>query len=101
MAMYKLVKDAASNVKIFKDGVQIGLYTEIVDLGVELHGWGGFQGDPKQVAFAVVYDIVRNKEQTLELYNNFLEVISLAAPLELDISTSAIISILNRNNDGG
>lgn len=99
MAIYKLVKDADSNVKIFRDGTQIGLYKEIADLGVTTHGWGSYRGSPTQIAFAVTYDILKNKEQALQTYGKFAEVISMAAPLEIEISSSAIISILSRTNN--
>jgi hypothetical protein len=97
MTVYKLVKDIQSNVKIYKNGSEISFYKHIVDLGIEKNGWGGYMGDPDQIAFAISYDIYQDKSKALETYKNFSQAISMAAPLELELSINAIKSTLERN----
>lgn len=97
MIMYKLVKDKQNNVKIYKNRSEIGLYEHVADLGIETHGWGGFIGNPDQIAFAISYDIYQDKSKALSNYKNFSQAISMAAPFELELSISAIVSMLERN----
>jgi hypothetical protein len=99
MIMYKLVKDEQSNVKIYKNGSEISLYKNIVDLGIEKDGWGGYIGAPDQIAFAISYDIYQDKSKALNTYRNFANAISMAAPLELEISINTLKSMLERNAD--
>ena len=95
MALYRLEKDDRGTVNIKKDGARIGLYTNIHDFGITEHGWGGIIGSPTQVAFAVVYDVLQNKDNALAKYRKFEEAISEAAPFILELSTSDIQGILN------
>lgn len=97
MTLYKLTKNDQNKIKIFKNNLEIGLYKEIVDLGIETHGWGGHIGQPDQIAFAISYDIYKDKIKALQTYKNFVEAISTAAPFELELSISAIQSMLERN----
>ena len=94
MALYKLTKDDRGSVKITRDGTNIGLHKQVYDFGIAIHGWGGEVGQPQQVAFAVVYDVLQNKDEALAKYRKFEETISEAAPFILELSTNDILGIL-------
>jgi hypothetical protein len=91
MATYKLSKNLdGSNVKLYKDGVELSLYTNIYNTGVTEHGWGGWKGNPEQLAFALAYDVSQNVEVATQRFEKVAAVFSHAAPMELEISTGTI-----------
>jgi hypothetical protein len=91
MAIYKLSKNLdGSNVKLYKDGVELSLSTNIHNTGVTDHGWGGWKGKPDQLAFALAYDVSQNKDIAIARFGKVAEVFSDAAPMELEISIGTI-----------
>lgn len=96
MALYKLVKNSDNTVvQLFKDDQEMFLQTHVHNTGIIEHGWGGWKGQPDQLAFAMSYDVCQNKDFAVENYHKVKQLFSMAAPLELEISSSVIEQALH------
>ena len=97
MATYKLIKTADNSlVRLQKDGSDIGLYTEVFATGVTENGWGGWKGQPGQLAFAMTYDTCGDKQKSIDNYEKIANLFAMAAPLELEIPGALIESLINQ-----
>jgi hypothetical protein len=95
MAMYKLIK-TGNAVQVLKDNQPMSLYRDIHDLGIEMDGWGGFPGPCDQIAFALTYDYIQDLNISLDKYLKIVDVLKHAAPLEIELPSSAIDYIINQ-----
>jgi hypothetical protein len=95
MGSFKLIKDVETQtqIQIFKDGTYIDLKREIWDSEKQA-GWGGQVGEPDQIAFAIAYTMLGDRDMAIEKYPLIANIISNAAPYELEISTEVIALML-------
>lgn len=95
MAVYKLIK-TGNTVQVLKDDQPMSLYRDVHNLNIEVDGWGGFPGPCDQIAFALAYDHTQDLNTTLNNYYKIVNVLKYAAPLELNLPSSAIDYIINQ-----
>lgn len=96
MAEYRLVK-SDGNAQIFKDGVEIGLNTDIHDFGIENnHGWGVSTEDWRQIAFSLTYDVLGDVDESLSIYNRLFNIFHRAVPNELIFDDSVVSNFLSQ-----
>jgi hypothetical protein len=97
MATYKLIKTADNSlIRLQKDGSDIGLYTEVYNTEVTENGWGGWKGQPHQLAFAMAYDTCGDRQKAIDAHQNIANLFAMAAPLELEIPGILVESLINQ-----
>lgn len=94
MSTYKLTKNDGV-VSILKDGVDLGLFTEVYDFNVTSHGWGTSSSDWRQIAFALSYDILKDKDKALVNYTILNYIFSHAVPDVLEFDSSVIVNLMD------
>ena len=93
--MYKLVK-TNNIVQVTKEDEPMSLYRDVHNLNIEVDGWGGFPGPCDQIAFALAYDYTQDLNIALNNYYKIVNVLKYAAPLQIELPSSAIDYIINQ-----
>jgi len=94
MATYKLIKNN-DGVALFKNDVEIGLYTDVYNFNIETHGWGGPGTDWRQLSFALTYDILKDRDESLIKAPAIDYVFSHAVPNTLEFDSSVIENLVD------
>lgn len=96
MTIYILDRSDSAKQHIMNKDTNSGvfLYEDVYDTGVENHAIGSFLGGSgDQIAFALLYDITKDKDLSIEKYKKLSDHLARIVPETVEISSADLLNL--------